>query len=83
MHLALHSSGPADPGVTVALIARQEGVVEAHVWPGRNGILLCRVLVAEDCNLGAKDIQHLCLKQLGREATPSMVMVDKVKRRAA
>ena len=81
--MALNSGRSADPSVTEVFIAHQEGVVEANVWPGRNGSLLCRVLVAEDCNMGAKDIQQLCLQRLGREATPTMVMVDKVKRLAA
>lgn len=65
------------------LISRQEGVVDAMVWNGKGGALLARVVVGEESNLTAKDLQQVCLQRLGESGTPQMVLIEKVLRAAA
>ncbi|MES1228290.1 MAG: hypothetical protein ABUL72_06425 [Armatimonadota bacterium] len=81
--MVVNGTGSADPELARCLIAGQPGVVKAAVWMSKTGALLSRVVVAEDSNLNAKDIQQLCLKRLGKASTPQMVLLDKVKRLAA
>ena len=81
--MVVEGTGVASPELARCLIAGQPGVVEAMVWTSKGGTLLSRVVVADDSNLSAKDIQQLCLKHLGRASTPQMVLLDKVKRLAA
>ena len=81
--MVVDGTGAADPDLARALIVCQPGVVDAAVWTSKAGALVSRVVVAEDSNLSAKDIQQLCLKRLGPASTPQMVLLDKVKRLAA
>lgn len=65
------------------LIARQPGVVDVCVWHAKGGSLLARVVVSEESNLTAKDLQQVCLQRLGESGTPQMVLIEKILRSAA
>lgn len=65
------------------IIARHPGVVDVCVWNAKGGTLLARVVVSEESNLTAKDVQQMCLRRLGQEGTPQMVLMEKVLRNAA
>jgi len=77
---------PATPSVAVmarVLISRQPGVVDSSVWYAKGGTLLARVVVSEESNLTAKDVQQMCLQRLGESGTPRMVLMERVLRAAA
>ena len=66
-----------------ALIQRQPDVVQADVWQGKGGRLMSRVVVCDDSRLDGIDVQNLCLKELGAQSTPCMVVIEHARRRVA
>ncbi|MCB0825166.1 MAG: hypothetical protein KDC26_03175 [Armatimonadetes bacterium] len=63
-------------------LLKQEGVSDAEVWM-RGDAVLARVTVNELTFLSEVDLQQACMKKLGPNLTPRMIMMERAKRRAA
>jgi len=60
----------------------QEGVVDANVWT-KNTSVLARVTVMNDACCDETGLQSACEQALGKNLTPSMIMLQRALRPAA
>jgi hypothetical protein len=63
-----------DPRRTEALLQGQEGVLDASVWV-HDGDLAAHVTVRDDTDWTPRDLQAVCLENIGIHQTPRTVLM--------
>lgn len=65
-------------GPTQSFLLTISGVLSARVWK-KDSHILARLIIDEDTQINAQDIQQACLKELGQHATPQFLLLEKAK----
>jgi len=79
VHLRL-VEGNSDPLATTRdFLMSLHAVVEAEVWE-RKGTILARVCIGDDSLASEVDLRQACLREVGSDATPQMIMVERIRR---
>lgn len=68
---------PPDPIDVQEFLATIEGVHQATVWRAGDK-MLARVTVNDWSLLSDVDLRHACLKKLGSEYAPALIMVERI-----
>ena len=73
---------PVDPSVTERFLLRHDDVVSVSAWLNRD-TMVARVTVTEEATVCERDLRCACHKAIGLQHTPTVILLDRSRRKAA